>query len=152
MKKKEREIQDRVEIDSIINEAEICRIAFAQNNEPYMVPMFFGYDGEKIYFHTALIGKKVDMLRKNRRVCFEIEGQYKFKDHNTIACKWTAQFESVIGYGIIREINEDDSKIYGLNQIMKKYSKKEWEYSSNMLDQTLILCLEIESMSGKRSV
>ncbi|MCK5794940.1 MAG: pyridoxamine 5'-phosphate oxidase family protein [Anaerolineales bacterium] len=62
MRKKDKEITDRKTLDSIIRNAKICHLACCLNDQPYVIPISFGYDGKTIYFHTALIGKKNEVF------------------------------------------------------------------------------------------
>ena len=73
MRKKNREITNRKEIDEIIRDSQVCRLALSVDDIPYLVPLSFGYDGAAIYIHTALEGKKIDYFELNPRVCFEFE-------------------------------------------------------------------------------
>ena len=68
MRRRDREIASRQDIDSIIRSAPVCRLAFADGKEPYVVPVSFGYDGETIYIHTAKSGRKIDFIEANSRV------------------------------------------------------------------------------------
>ena len=72
MKRTDREITDRTEIDSILQVLMICRIGLADGGEPYIVPLSFGYADGAIYLHSAMAGKKISMLKKNSRCCFEV--------------------------------------------------------------------------------
>ena len=53
MRRKDREIVDRAEIDAILHAGRVMRIALADNNVPFLVPAFYAYDGEAVYFHSA---------------------------------------------------------------------------------------------------
>ena len=79
MRRTDREIITRKEIDSIIDSCDVCRLAFAVQNEPYLVPVSYGYDGEALYFHTAREGQKIDCIGANSRVCFEFERNVKLQ-------------------------------------------------------------------------
>ena len=68
MRRKDREISDLGEIESIIQRADICRLAFCDRGKPYVVPLCFGYRRGAIYFHSAREGRKLDMIRNNRLV------------------------------------------------------------------------------------
>ena len=71
MRKKEREITDIAEIEAIIFSADVCHIAFADCNMPYLVAMNFGYcggDDKRLFFHCALEGKKIELMKKNNYV------------------------------------------------------------------------------------
>ena len=73
MRRKDKEIADKKEIESIIERANVCRIGLSENNLPYVVPVNFGYKNNNIYFHSAPMGKKIDILKKNNNICFEID-------------------------------------------------------------------------------
>ena len=53
MRRTDKEIPSRGEIDAVIRGCQVCRIALALENEPYIVPVSFGYDGASLFFHTA---------------------------------------------------------------------------------------------------
>lgn len=152
MRRTDREITDRAEIDAIIRGAQVCRLAFARDNEPYLVPMSFGYDGAALFFHTAKSGRKLEFIEVNSRVCFEFEGKCGLVEHPDLACKWTYHFESVIGYGNMVELKKPEALSHGLNQIMRQYSGREWPMEAKATAGTRIWRLEIETMSGKRSL
>ena len=151
MRRKEKEITNRSEIDTILKGAQVCRLALARENEPYLVPVFFGYDGSRLYFHTAREGRKLDFIAANSRVCFEVELNVNLAPDSSEACRWSVSFESVIGYGKVIEMLTPEEKEYGLNQIMLHYSGKKWRYKSEVLKRTRVWCVEIESITGKRS-
>ena len=73
MRKVEREIRDQAEILAIMNEALVCRLGFSDEGTPYVVPMNFGLGENCLYLHCAREGRKLDILRKNDRVCFEMD-------------------------------------------------------------------------------
>ncbi len=151
MRRTDKEITLRSDIDEIINKAEVCRLAFAKDNEPYLVPVSFGYDGKSIFVHTAKEGKKIEFLEANDRVCFEFETDAKIVTHETIGCKWTASFKSVIGYGRMQKIIDEADALLALNQIMLKYSGKEWDFTTKDLSRVYLWKIEIEEISGKKS-
>jgi len=152
MRRRDREITNRDAIDEIIRSAQVCRIAFADGNEPYVVPVSFGYDGKAIYVHTTKTGRKLDFIAANNRVCFELEANVSIRANEEDACEWTFEFESVIGYGTISELSGNEDKIQGLNQIMLHYSGREWEIDEKATATTRVWRIEIESLTGKRSV
>ncbi len=151
MRRKEKETVQRSEIDKIINKSDVCRIAFTKDNLPYIIPISFGYDGNNLFLHTALEGKKIEFIEANNRVCFEFDTDVKTISHETIGCKWTTAYQSVIGYGIIYEITEKTERSNALNQIMLHYSGKEWEFTEKMLNNVRIWRIEIEEITGKKS-
>lgn len=152
MRRRDREISSRREIDAVMREATVCHLAFAAGEEPYVIPISFGYDGEALYIHTAKTGKKIDCIERNNRVCFEVEANVRLQAHEDDACAWTFTFESVIGYGTVTELTTPDAKAHGLNRIMEHYSGRKWEMGEASLATTRVWRIAIESVTGKRSV
>jgi uncharacterized protein len=151
MRRREREITNRAEIDGVIRKAEVCRLAFAVDGEPYIVPVSFGYDGSALYFHTARDGRKIDCIHANPRVCFELESNVELVTHESAACDWSFAYECVIGYGNVVELTEADERRHGLNQVMRQYSGREWNIGDDSMGRTRVWRLDIESLTGKRS-
>jgi nitroimidazol reductase NimA-like FMN-containing flavoprotein (pyridoxamine 5'-phosphate oxidase superfamily) len=129
------------------------RVAFADNNMPYIVTMNFGYSGgdhPSFYFHCAKEGKKIEMMRKNNFVCFELDTDHEIYSGEN-GCDWGMKFSSVVGYGKISLLEERESRINGLDCIMSHYSDRpKFSYDERVLSNTTILRLEIEEMTGKR--
>jgi len=150
MRKKEKEITDIASIESIINSCLVCRLALCDEDQPYIVPLNFGYKDGTLYFHSALEGKKIDLLNKNNKVCFEFDTDLKLENGDK-ACSWTANYKSVIGFGKATFIEDSESKIDGLNIIMSQYSDKSFNYPDTVVNKTAIFKVEIDSMTGKKS-
>jgi uncharacterized protein len=152
MRRKEKEIQDRNQIDQIIAQAQVCRLGLSSANRPYIVPVSFGYDGQMIYFHTASEGMKIDYIASNPQVCFEFEHDVRVVASEHSACKWTVSFYSVIGFGTVVEFTDPEQKRHALNQIVEHYSGHgDWEFNPQALDSTRIWGVTVESISGKQS-
>ncbi len=151
MRRHDKEIRSHDEIDAIIRAADVCRLALARDNEPYLVPVSFGYDGESVFFHTAPNGRKIEFIEANDRVCFEFETGVALVRDPDDACAWTFTFRSVIGYGTVRELVSTEQKNHALNQIMLHYSGREWDIPDHRTAATRAWRIDIESLTGKRS-
>jgi hypothetical protein len=151
LRRSDKEITDRSQIDRIIRGSQVCRLGFALNDEPYVVPLSFGYDGEALYFHTARRGKKIDFISANPRVCFELERNVQLLISPDEPCSWSFSFESVVGYGTISELTSHERKAYGLSQIVLHCSGREWGFGSSNLDSVRVWRLTVESVTGKLS-
>lgn len=152
MRKKDKEIIDRIEIDQIIHNSMICHMACSRDNKPYLVPMSFGYDGQSVYFHTALSGLKIESITENPQVCLAFESEIKLITNPDQACHWSFHFASVIAAGEIIEITDLQEKNTALNQIMAHYSGQFWDFPVNDLSNTRIWRVPLETISGKRSL
>jgi nitroimidazol reductase NimA-like FMN-containing flavoprotein (pyridoxamine 5'-phosphate oxidase superfamily) len=155
MRRKERQVTDRSEIDAILTRTTVCRIGFAVEGEPYVVPLSYGYDpaANALFFHTAAEGRKIDCIAANPRVCFEVEGEVAVKPGGDRACRWGLRYESVIGYGTIREIADEREREMALRCIMNQQSGRDadWTFDPKVFEQTRVWSLDIESVAGKRS-
>jgi nitroimidazol reductase NimA-like FMN-containing flavoprotein (pyridoxamine 5'-phosphate oxidase superfamily) len=151
MRRADKEITSRAEIDAIIHECDVCRLGFAVENEPYVVPVSFGYDGRDLYFHTARTGRKIECINANSRVCFEVERNVELIRDPVQPCEWSFAFESVIGFGTVHELTSNENRKRGLNQIMEHYSGRHWSFDPTAARNVRVWCLVIESVTGKRS-
>ena len=150
MRRKDREITDKDVLKVVMNEAEVCRLGLCDGNEPYVVPLNFGVDGETIYIHSAKEGRKLDIIRKNNIVCFETETRAEIIPGD-IPCNWSANFCSIIGKGKAYILEETEEKQKGLDAIMRKYSgEKHFTYDDKMLQQVAVIKIELEELIGKR--
>jgi uncharacterized protein len=153
MRRKDRTISDIQEVEEIIRKADACRVAFANGDIPYIVTLNFGYTnlaGQKLFFHCANEGKKIEMIRKNNYVCFEMDIDHQLFEGKR-GCDWGMKYSSIVGYGNISIITEKEEKITGLNCIMAHYGGvKEYMYDESVLEETTILRLDIREMTGKR--
>lgn len=150
MRRKDKEITDIKSIEEIINKAKVFRLALALNNTPYVVPLCFGYHANTIYFHSAREGKKIDILKKNNRVCFEFDIETELVESEK-GCNWSMKYRSVIGFGRVVFIEKLDEKKEALEIIMENYSKRTFQFPENMANATLVAKIDIEQISGKFS-
>lgn len=148
MRKKEREIKDRIIIDDIIRRCQVCRLAMCDEGLPYIVPLNFGYDGSFLYFHAALEGRKIDIIRKNNRVGFEFDILHDIVTAQR-ACDFSAKYESVIGSGTAERVDDLDAKKEALKWIMRQYGSDAGDFPEEIMKKTLILRVRIIEISGK---
>ena len=151
VRRTEKEITSRSEIDEIIHGCQVCHLGFAVDGEPYVVPVSFGYDGVAVYFHTAREGKKIDFISSNPRVCLQFERNVNLVVNEFDACKFTFSFESAIGYGDAVELLDFEEKANGLNQVMLHYSSREWRFNGSVVANTRVWHVPISVVTGKRS-
>jgi nitroimidazol reductase NimA-like FMN-containing flavoprotein (pyridoxamine 5'-phosphate oxidase superfamily) len=146
-----KKITDRAEMEAILNRAEICRLAMADGNVPYVVALNYGCADNCLYIHCAPEGKKIDIIRKNNRVCFEVNVDVEMVNTDTVH-KCSTKYKSVIGHGTASIITDDAGKKAGLNVLMAQYSDIAHEYLQELLDKMVIIKVEVDSMTGKQSL
>ena len=137
-------------IKAIIKKATVCRLGIVYGDRPYIVPLCFGYQDNAIYFHGALKGQKIDLINKNPKVCFEFDIPSDATGEEE-ACKWSMEYQSVIGFGKAVLIEDPDEKRKALGVIMAQYSDQQFKFPDNMVKATAIIKVEIESMTGKQA-
>jgi nitroimidazol reductase NimA-like FMN-containing flavoprotein (pyridoxamine 5'-phosphate oxidase superfamily) len=117
------------------------------DGQPYGVPVSYAYEGNTLYFHCAVEGHKLDNLTANPRVSFCVVGATE-----VLPDKFATRYESVIVFGIARELASDE-KHTGLTRLLEKYSadfmEKGEKYISSDIEKTRVFKIEIESLSGK---
>ncbi len=153
MRRKEREITDRAEMESILKQAPIFHLGLADEQGPYVVPLNCGYDSQAgcLWFHCAREGRKVEALRRDNRVCVEAVLDARMVTTGR-ACDWTMKYRSVIAFGRATLVEDPAEKARGLDVIMSHYSGPTGEYHGPSLERTLLVRIDIESLSGKKSL
>lgn len=150
MKREDKEIRDKDEIESIVQRAIVCRIAFSENDVPYIVPVNFGIRDDCLYFHSAAEGKKIEIIEQNNRVCFEVDIDQEVVRSAT-PCDWGMKYRSVIGFGKAFLVRNVEEKRKALNTIVEHYSGKPSDYPESAIGDVAIIRVEIESMTGRKS-
>ena len=154
MRRKDRELRDRESQAAIFDKADVCRLAFAAGNVPYIVTMNFGYEWEGslpvLFFHCARDGRKLDMMRANPRVCFELDVGHELAT-GPGPCDCGMRYASIVGYGSLGELGDEGERLEALSRIMRHYGwRGEGDFDPAALGATTLLRLSVEEMSGKR--
>jgi nitroimidazol reductase NimA-like FMN-containing flavoprotein (pyridoxamine 5'-phosphate oxidase superfamily) len=149
MRRKEKQITDMNEVEKVLEQAPVCRLAMVDQGRPYVVPLNFGYRDGSLYFHSALEGRKIDVLKAHPHVCFEVDELEKI-NKAAKACEWGVSFKSVIGTGTARILDTPDEKKAGLDIIMAHYSGRTFDYPEEILSKTAVIQITIHEMTGKK--
>lgn len=151
MRQKNREIKDINKIAEVIDACEVCRIARNGGEYPYIVPLNFGYEmGENLvlYFHSALEGMKIDLIKKKNKVSFEMDTAHElYSEESRGYC--TFRYKSVIGTGEIYFIEDEEKKEHALQKIMDHYHMEDFPWSRAAMPRTLVYKLEVRTITGK---
>ncbi|MBM9519336.1 pyridoxamine 5'-phosphate oxidase family protein [Desulforhopalus vacuolatus] len=149
MHDKENDNGAKAEIDAVIRASVVMRLAVVDGDRPWLVPLCFGYDGEKLYFHSSSRkGRKQVILEKNGRVCFEFEDGVQVKAAEK-PCNWSFSFRTVIGEGVARELTDDEAKRAALTCIISQYAEEKWAPASLSLKGVQVWEIDIEEISRR---
>lgn len=153
MIRKDREVSDKSAIFQIVENCKVCRLAMCVENKPYLVPMNFGYnfsDGTlTLYFHCAKKGQKLDILRKNPQVFFEMDDEHQLVE-SEIPCDNGFTFASVMGSGTATFPSSFEEKEIALNLIMKHQCGKTFMFNEKMTNSVEIIKVVSTEFTGKR--
>ncbi len=153
MRRKNKEITDNVEIEELLTNALVGRLGTCLDNIPYITPVNFVYDKDKIYFHSAWEGRKISNITSNPQVCFEIDEIISIIPGRRMPCGSTTEYKSVIIFGDIRAVVDIDEKTFALNKLIEKYAPEapRLPQSSDAARRTNVLVIDVKEMTAKQS-
>ena len=119
---------------------------------PYAVPISYVYDGEKLYFHCAKSGHKLDAIRRNEKASFCVIDQ-----NQIVPEEYTTYFRSVIAFGRIRLLEAPEEKRRAIELLARRYAPEDTPANRDAaIDREFApLCmleLSIEHLSGKEAI
>jgi nitroimidazol reductase NimA-like FMN-containing flavoprotein (pyridoxamine 5'-phosphate oxidase superfamily) len=147
-------ITDHKEMESLLREALVgCLATVEPDGSPYITPLHFVFYEGKIYFHSALKGRKVKNIRANPRVCFEVHELIKIVQGQR-ACDLSTRYRSVLAFGRARSLPDGDEKVAVLTALAEKYASGQAVEPPTLkrAKGTEVIEITIEEMTGKRNV
>ena len=152
MTRREFRITDENQIRHILDTAKVLHLGLAVNNEPYVVPMNYGYameDGKLVlYLHSAVQGKKLDMMRENPRVFFELDCDLSpFEGEKP--CQYGLVYSSVMGRGTASVVEDTAEKIKAMALLMKTQTQKDFEFNDRLVSIVAVIRIDVEEYTAK---
>ena len=152
MTKRELQITDETQIRAILDTAKVLHLGMCVDNEPYVVPMNYGYTLEEgklvFYLHGALRGKKLDMIRCNNRVFVELDCDRKpFEGEKP--CQYGLGYSSVMGRGKAVIVEDVEEKIQALKHLMKTQTGKDFEFNERLVSIVAVIRIDVEEFTAK---
>lgn len=152
MTKRERQITDEARIEKILDAAKVLRLGLAVDNEPYVVPMNYGYKKENgklvLYLHSAVKGKKLDMIRANPGVFFELDcGLAPFEGEKP--CQYGLAYSSVMGRGKASIVEDVQEKMEAMTVLMKTQTGKDFSFNERLVSIVAVIRIDVEEYTAK---
>jgi uncharacterized protein len=143
------EISDPPRLEPIIRSANVCRIGLSGSDGPYVVPMNFGYRDGGVYLHSSPKGRKIEMIRRDNRVCFQVDAGSELVEADS-ACSWGMRFKSVIGFGEAEILEDIEEKRAALDIIMDHHSARApHDYDPGHLEKVAVIKVRLREATGR---
>ena len=150
--KRELQITDPLLIREILDKGKVLHLGLAVDNEPYVVPMNYGYtmeDGKlTLYLHSALRGKKLDMIRANSRVFFEIDCDL-LPFEGQLPCQYGLSYSSLMGRGTARIIEDTEEKMQAMTALMKTQTAKDFTFNDRLVSIVAVIRIDVAEYTAK---
>lgn len=152
MTRRERQVTDINEIIKILDNSKVLHLGLVDGDEPYVVPMNYGYTykNEKltIWLHCARQGRKLDIMKVNPKVFFEMEyGITPFEGE--VACKYGITYSSIMGRGVATIIEDVETKKIALSSLMKTQTGKDFEFEDRMAEVVGVVKIDVLEFTAK---
>ena len=152
MTKRERQVTDPEQILHILDTAKVLHLGLAVNNEPYVVPMNYGYtmeDGKlTLYLHSAVRGKKLDMVQANPNVFFELDcDQMPFEGR--VPCQYGLVYSSIMGRGQAHIVEDVEEKKQAMTILMKTQTGKDFTFEDRLVSIVAVIRIDVSEYTAK---
>ena len=152
MRRKDREITDLNEIREILGRARVLHLGLNAEEEPYIVPMHYGFklEGGKLrfYTHCAKEGRKLELLCRDDRVFVEIDTDEALVPGKK-PCAWGASYACVMARGRAAVVEDEEEKAAALRLLMKTQTGEDYEITPAMAAAVCVLRIDAEAFSAK---
>jgi nitroimidazol reductase NimA-like FMN-containing flavoprotein (pyridoxamine 5'-phosphate oxidase superfamily) len=156
VRKARKEIRNRTVIEDLLRRAEVGRLGtVGRDGYPMVKPLNFAYHEGAVYVHSAPEGEKIDDIRRDNRVCFEVDHPIAFV-RGAVDDPCTAEylFRSVIIKGRAAVVEDREERVAALAALMRKYQPGGGygDFREEKLRVTSVIRITVEQMTGKEDL
>jgi uncharacterized protein len=152
VRRKDREVTEIMDLLQIITQCKVCRIAMQDQEGLYIVPMNFGfsYEGDQLvlFFHSAKEGRKINALKENSNICFEMDCEHRLITDDVV-CEYGYSFKSIIGKGKAIFIDDVEEKKVALSMLMKHQTGQDFSFEDRMTNTVIVFKIVVDQFAGK---
>ncbi|HCY40674.1 MAG TPA: MFS transporter [Prolixibacteraceae bacterium] len=143
-------ITDRNEIDAILKQCKTCYVAMSDNDQPYVIPMNFAMDGDRVILHSAQHGRMWEAIKKNPKVCINwtLGEELAWQDEQ-VGCSYRVKSKSVNIEGTAEIIDNFEEKERIVRQFMTQYSDLPFKFSVPAIKNVGVLLVPISKITAK---
>ena len=152
MTKRERQVTDPEQILHILDTGKVVHLGLSVNDEPYVVPMNYGYTMEEgkltLYLHSAVRGKKLDMIRANSKVFFEIDCD-RMPFEGRVPCQYGMVYSSIMGRGTATLVEDVEAKKQAMTILMKTQTGKDFSFNDRLVSIVTVIRIDVSEYTAK---
>ena len=150
--KREIKITEPHQIARILDTAKVLHMGLAVDNEPYVLPMNYGYTLEEgklvLYLHSALQGRKLDMMRENPKVFFEMDCDWiPFEGEKP--CQYGLGYSSIMGCGTAQIVEDVEEKMKAMTALMKTQTGKDFTFNDRLVSIVAVIRIDVREYTAK---
>ncbi len=153
MTRRERQVTDINEIINILNKSKVLHLGLVDGDEPYVVPMNYGYefidDTLVMYLHGARRGRKLDLIRANPKVFYELDCDI-VPFEGEVACKYGITYSSVMGRGEAYIVDDVEEKKHALSVLMKTQTEKDFVFDDKLVSVVSVIKIVTKEYTAKQ--
>ena len=150
--KREARVTDPEQIRHILDTAKVLHLGLAVDNEPYVIPMNYGYtteDGKLIlYLHSAVKGRKLDMIRANPKVFFSIDCD-RMPFEGRVPCQYGLVYSSIMGSGTATIVEDVEEKKQAMSLLMKTQTGKDFTFEDRLVSIVAVIRIDVAEYTAK---
>lgn len=153
MTRRERQVTDINEIINILNKSKVLHLGLVDGDEPYVVPMNYGYefidDTLVMYLHGARRGRKLDLIRANPKVFYELDCDI-VPFEGEVVCKYGITYSSVMGRGEAYIVDDVEEKKHALSVLMKTQTEKDFVFDDKLVSVVSVIKIVTKEYTAKQ--
>ena len=150
--KRECLVTDPEQIRHILDSGKVLHLGLSVNNEPYVVPMNYGYtmeDGKLvIYLHSAVKGRKLEMIRTNPKVSFSIDCD-RMPFEGRVPCQYGMVYSSIMGRGTATLVEDPEAKMQAMSILMKTQTGKDFNFNERLVSIVTVIRIDVAEYTAK---
>lgn len=156
MTRREHEIIDKKNIESILDTCMYLHLGLSSDDTPYVVTLNYGYEWDEadehlvLFLHCSRNAYLLDIIDKNPKCGFTMECNVK-PFSGPMPCRNGMAYESIMGAGKIKALESLDERIHGLKRIMRvQTGKDDFNFDERMVSIVKVLRVDVDSMRAKK--
>ena len=150
--KRECLVTDPEQIRHILDSGKVLHLGLSVNDEPYVVPMNYGYaleDGKLVvYLHSAVRGRKLEMLQANPKVFFSIDCD-RMPFEGRVPCQYGMVYSSIMGRGTAAIVEDVEEKKRAMTLLMKSQTGKDFTFEDRLVTIVTVVRIDVAEYTAK---